>query len=139
MRIRGRVFDRQPEDPGRTFLTWLQSEEARFETQLFNRRFILPWLERGQLSSCYSFADPGGRPLPDVDLDPADLPLELQAANIAFRAVFNGYGDPESTFKNRLTAYLEANFVGLGTEAVKRIATVSNPDKEPGRKKVAKE
>ncbi|MES2189145.1 MAG: hypothetical protein V4454_03420 [Pseudomonadota bacterium] len=68
-------------------------------------------------------------------LDPADLPAELDAANIAFRAVTQGYGDPLVTFKNRLIDYLKKNFPNLGHEAVQRIATVANPDKTTGRKK----
>jgi hypothetical protein len=71
----------------------------------------------------------------DADIDPADLPDELHAANIAFRAVTNGHGDKSATFKNRLIDYLEKNFPGLNNEAVQRIATVANPDKAPGRKK----
>lgn len=67
--------------------------------------------------------------------DPADLPYELHAANIAFRAVTNGHGDKSATFKNRLISYLETNFADLNSEAVQRIATVANPDKTPGRKK----
>lgn len=72
---------------------------------------------------------------PEADIDPSDLPHELSAANIAFRAVTNGHGDPTATFKNRLIHYLENNFPGLNNEAVQRIATVANPDKAPGRKK----
>jgi hypothetical protein len=70
----------------------------------------------------------------DRIVDPADLPNELQAANIAFRAVSNGHGDQSSTFKNRLTVYLQENFKDLGAEAIARIATVANPDKSRGRK-----
>jgi len=71
----------------------------------------------------------------ELNLDPADLPEELHVANIAFRAVTNGYGDKTATFKNRLIDYLEVNFIGLNNEAVQRIATVANPDKGRGRKK----
>ncbi len=70
-----------------------------------------------------------------AEIDPADLPTELSAANIAHRAVSNGFGDKEATFKNRLIAYLEASFPDLTAEAVKRISTVANPDKAPGRRK----
>lgn len=69
------------------------------------------------------------------DIDPADLPDELSAANIAFRAVTNGHGQKSATFKNRLIDYLEKNFTALNNEAVQRIATVANPDKGRGRKK----
>ena len=70
----------------------------------------------------------------ETDIDPADLPEELHAANIAFRAVNNLYGDPSVTFRNRLISYLKTNFPDLSSDAVKRIATVANPDKAPGRK-----
>jgi hypothetical protein len=69
------------------------------------------------------------------DIDPADLPDELSAANIAFRAVTNGHGEKSKTFRNRLIDYLEKNFTRLNNEAVQRIATVANPDKGRGRKK----
>ncbi|WP_143059570.1 hypothetical protein [Giesbergeria anulus] len=77
-------------------------------------------------------------PAPDVapptpDIDPADLPEELDAANMAFRAVFNGYGNPADTFRNRLIEYLNVNFPALGIPAIERIATVANPDKARGR------
>ena len=68
-------------------------------------------------------------------VDPLDLPVELDAANMAFRAVLNGHGELRLTFKNRLIDYLEKNFPDLNNEAVKRIATVANPDKGRGRKK----
>ena len=57
------------------------------------------------------------------DIDPSDMPEELQAANIAYRAVLNGYGQPGETFRNRLVAYLGERF-RFSDEAVKRIATV---------------
>lgn len=86
------------------------------------------------------------RPLPEedsptrkveqgIDVDPLDLPEELDAANMAFRAVLNGCGDRSATFKKRLIDYLEENFTALNNEAVQRIATVANPDKGRGRKK----
>lgn len=71
----------------------------------------------------------------ESDIDPADLPDELYAANNAFRAVTHGHGDPLATFKNRLIGYLEKQFPDLSDDAVKRIATVANPNKAPGRKK----
>jgi hypothetical protein len=73
------------------------------------------------------------------EIDPSDLPMELDAANVAFRAVFNGYGDKSATFRNRLIDYLEKTFIGLNSEAVQRIATVANPDKVRGRKKAGTE
>lgn len=70
-----------------------------------------------------------------IDVDPLDLPEELDAANMAFRAVLNGCGEQRATFKNRLIDYLEKNFTRLNNEAVQRIATVANPYKGRGRKK----
>ena len=69
------------------------------------------------------------------DIDPSDLPEELDAANVAFRAVLNGHGEQAATFKNRLIDYLKTNYPHLKMEAVDRIATVANPDKARGRKK----
>ena len=66
--------------------------------------------------------------------DPLDLPYELDAANIAFRAVMNGHGGNGTTFKNRLIAYLRENY-DFKEEALQRIATVANPDKSAGRKR----
>lgn len=69
------------------------------------------------------------------EIDPCDLPTELDAANMAFRAVSNGYGDMSATFRNRLVSYLGTNFKNLKNDAIQRIATVANPDKSTGRKK----
>lgn len=68
------------------------------------------------------------------DIDPADLPDELSTANIAFRAISKGYGNQSATFKNRLIEYLKVHHPDLTDDAVKRIATVANPNKAPGRK-----
>lgn len=121
------------------------SDPAHALRKRFRREAV--WMETLRLSGREPFAslvvpEPGkwgetlamGVPLAQGELDPSDLPDELSAANIAFRAVSNGYGDPSATFKNRLVAYLENEFQ-LSPEAVSRIATVSNPDKAPGRKK----
>lgn len=69
-----------------------------------------------------------------LEPDPLDLPEELDAANMAFRAVTNNYGDQSETFKNRLIDYLRKTFPDFSNSAVERIATVANPDKSPGRK-----
>ena len=71
-------------------------------------------------------------------IDPLDLPAELDAANMAFRAVTNGYGDTTTTPKNRLTNYLQKHYPAFKPEQVNRIATVANPDKSTGRKKLEK-
>ena len=73
------------------------------------------------------------------DIDPADIPEELHMANLAFRAVTNGYGDATATFRNRVVSYLNKTWPGLSKEQVARIATVANPDKAPGRKSLKKE
>ena len=73
----------------------------------------------------------------EFDIDPADLPDELHAANIAFRAVTNGHGDPGATFRNRLIGYLKTSFPDLNNETVQRIATVANPNKVREAKKAS--
>jgi hypothetical protein len=75
----------------------------------------------------------------ESEIDPSDLPAELDAANTAYRAVLNGYGKQGDTPKNRLIAYLKATYKHLTPNAVARIATVANPDKSPGRMKSDKE
>ena len=127
---------------------WLGSEDrSNFVNQKFNRYSIVDWLADVGFKSVCQFDL--RQPIADgvmveiivsketmkTDIEPADLPEELHAANIAFRAVTNGHGDPSATFRNRLIGYLETNFLGLSDDAVKRIATVANPDKKPGRQK----
>lgn len=134
------IASREGESPAGADLPgwWASHPEAReFENQRFARGNLASWLSQVGLTSAYAFVREASDKLQGAEsaIDPADLPVELQAANIAFRAVFNGYGDASATFKNRLVAYLESHFVDLGAEAVKRIATVANPDKEPGRKR----
>ena len=73
------------------------------------------------------------------DIDPIDMPEELHMANLAFRAVTNGYGDATATFRNRVVSYLKETYPSLLNEQLERIATVANPDKAPGRKSQKKE
>jgi hypothetical protein len=73
------------------------------------------------------------------DIDPSDLPVELDAANLAFRALTNGYGEQSATPRNRLIDYLKNHFKDFKEEQIQRIATVANPDKSAGRKKSTKE
>lgn len=115
-------------------------ELSDFSQLRLSRKEIARWLRVNGLKSAYSFE------LPDVNIissdpstDPADYPDELYAANLAFRAVTNGYGETSDTFKNRLVSYLENTHARLSKEAVQRIATVANPDKSTGRKKSGKE
>ncbi len=73
------------------------------------------------------------------EFDPSDLPEELSIANIAFRAVTNGYGGTLTTVRNRLIDYVKKTYPNLSNDAVLRIATVANPDKVRGRKKFDRE
>lgn len=73
------------------------------------------------------------------EFDPSDLPEELFIANIAFRAVTNGYAATLTTFRNRLIDYVKKTYPNLSKDAVLRIATVANPDKVRGRKKFDRE
>ena len=68
----------------------------------------------------------------EPDIDPSDLPAELDAANMAHRAVANGYGDQSKKPRIRLVDYLKKHHPELSREAVQRIATVANPVKTPG-------
>ncbi len=68
----------------------------------------------------------------DAEIDPADTPAELDAANVAFRAVTNGYGDQSKKPRIRLIKFLKKNYPDFGHEATERIATVANPVKTPG-------
>lgn len=119
---------------------WLYDQfKPLFSSQKFSRKELATWLHSAGMKSVYPFELAHG-PTPSngdqLDIDPADFPEELQVANIAFRAVSNGFGDSATTFKNRLIEYLEKNYPTLNSEAVARIATVANPDKVRGRKKL---
>ena len=122
---------------------WLGDDSySGFATQRFARSEIVAWLACIGQVSIYAFdgnqpVNPGAASAADKGsvIDPEDLPSELDCANQAFRAVSNGFGDAAATFKNRLTDYLEKTHTTLTQDAVKRIATVANPDKSPGRPK----
>ncbi len=123
---------------------WLADRRlGRFENQEFSRKNIADWLEGIGMASRYAFrrkdvkANALSQVLPDVD--PLDLPPELDAANMAFMMVSKGYGDQAATPRNRLVEYLEKHYPDFKSDAVQRIATVANPDKSTGRKKTAKE
>lgn len=118
----------------------VSSMKSDFERQAFSRADVRRWIEQEGLRSAYDFADDADNTLarmidasPD-DVDPSDMPEELQAANIAYRAVLKGYGRPGETFRNRLVTFLEERYQ-FSEEAVKRIATVANADKSSGRKR----
>jgi hypothetical protein len=123
------------------FSEWLSDRrQPKFENQVFDRAAIINWLQEIGMKSAYRF-DLSLIIAPDVseadEIDPADLPHELHAANIAFRAVTLGFGNQSATVRNRLIEYLKEHFKDFGDEAVQRIATVANPDKAPGRRKNA--
>ena len=113
-------------------------KRRQFDDQEFERSSIARWLIQIEMKSIYQFGHKLSNILDEAtktNIDPADPSDELSAANIAFRAVTNGHGDPNATFRNRLIGYLETNFNDLSTDAVKRIATVANADKTHGRQK----
>lgn len=109
------------------------------------REEVIRWLAVIGLKSAYQFdlAAVAGSSIANEsihsDIDPLDLPPELDAANLAFRAVLNGYGDQSATPRNRLKEYLGNHYPDFKPEQVERIATVANPDKTTGRKKRGKE
>ena len=103
--------------------------------QRFDRAEIVRWLGVVDATSKYQFDLGPTSTRGDAEIDPSDFPDELDAANIAFRSVKNGYGDQSATPKNRTIAFLQENYPRLSNEAVQRIATVANPDKTTGRKK----
>lgn len=107
------------------------------------RAEISRWLKATGLQSAYQF-DLTGTPIErgiqsNEEIDPSDLPPELDAANMAHRAITKGYGDQSDTARNRLIAYLQSTYPDFNSEQVQRIATVANPDKTRGRKKNVKE
>jgi hypothetical protein len=126
----GRDYEKGDWEPGKFGFHF----DCRFDKQEFARPAIAQWLSETGMASEYQFDRASKSQQEPETFDPSDLPDELHAANIAFRAVSNGHGDQSATFKNRLTVYLQENFKDLGAEAIARIATVANPDKSRGRK-----
>lgn len=118
-----------------TFTDWLIDDHASaFQTQNFSRETLAVWLDAIQLKSIYRFRQCD--PYVQEEQDPSDLPDELFAANLAHRAVSNGYGQQSVTPRNRILAYLKENYPNFSDDAIQRIATVANPDKSTGRKKL---
>ncbi len=123
----------------------------QIDEAVFSRVEIHRWLKAINAKSQYSFSlseqaseiasDDKTQKVEQVELeiDPSDLPLELDAANMAFRAITKGYGDKNSTPRNRLIDFLKNNYPDFKPEQVKRIATVANPDKTTGCKRSGKE
>ena len=129
------VLKRMRDDASKGLLTVVNGRIAREQ--------IAGWLVTSGLKSQYIF-DRGLPPTDDdqrrgSESDPTELPTELDTANIAFRAVLNGYGNQSATFRNRLIEYLKMNHPSMTLQTVERIATVANPDKSTGRKKQDKE
>jgi hypothetical protein len=127
------------------FSEWHFSGSSNLVKQKFSRLELSRWLTENNIPAAYSFHI-SDRPPPtsersflltavEPDIDPTDLPEELDAANMAFRAVLQGYGNQKTTFKNRLIDYLKKNYQHLKQEAIDRISIVANPDKAPGRRK----
>lgn len=140
---------------------WLEQGSNDFREQRFSRSELARWIADNQFVTHYPFTQKFNSVMKENvetqkmqkiienhehdillketvesnDIDPLDLPKELDAANVAYRAVLNGYGNKSATFRNRLIDYLEKNCSELNNEAVQRIATVANPDKGRGRKK----
>lgn len=120
------------------FTDWLLNDHASaFQAQNFSRETLADWLDAIQLKSAYQFrqGDAHAQEAPD----PGDLPDELFAANLAYRAISNGYGQHDDTPKKRILAYLNQHYPHLSKDAIERISTVANPDKRTGRKKPPQE
>lgn len=114
---------------------WLINDHASaFETQNFCRETIADWLDAIQLKSAYEFKKSAA--YTKDELDPSDRPEELDAAILAHQRVLNGYGNPTATFRNRIVTYLKEYYPHMKPDAIDRIATVANPDKSTGRKKI---
>lgn len=69
------------------------------------------------------------------DPDHENWPPELDVAILAWRAVSNGWGDSTENPKERLVGWLRMHYPDLSEEQFKRISTVANWHKTPGRKK----
>jgi hypothetical protein len=135
-----RLWLSNPENPSRAapaiFVKWAEE-----------KGYAIDWLEparrEGFLLEKVASEDTQKMPPDDPDnegvagdnFDPADLPDELYMANVAFRAVTNGYGEQSDTFRNRLISYLKLTYPNLKNDPLQRIATVANPDKSTGRKR----
>ncbi len=150
--IRRRASHLDEPGSGHRFYDWLGEEkESGLETQRFGRQTLSDWLLVIGMPSKYSFVpikqtlhasasneSPSFAGHSLSEIDPSELPPELDAACIAFRAVTNGYGDQSATQRNRLKNYLEKHYPHFTPTQVRNIATVANPDKTTGRKKCNK-
>ena len=123
---------------------WFEDRRhSKFENQEFSRNDIANWLDAIGMSSRYAFRSAGVKDdaiaQAELELDPLDLPPELDAANMAYRAYTNKYGSSTATPKQWLIEYLEVHYPDFKPEQVQRIAIVANPDRSPGRKRSGKE
>lgn len=117
--------------------------KVRFDFQSFSRDTIAKWLDANGLVSSYDFGKDGNN-LIDLrqdqsEVEPSNLPLELDAANVVFRAFTIQYRDSTLTPKKWLIEYLKKHYGDFKAGQIQRIATVANPDKTTGRKKNGKE
>jgi hypothetical protein len=106
------------------------------------RQVLEEAIQKGELKTFHSLTglpvdgvEPAQQPNTDAEFDPSDRSEQLDIANMADRAVCNGYGDPSKRFKRRLLDWLDEFHPELSKEARDRIATIANRDKEPGRTK----
>jgi hypothetical protein len=119
----------------------------QIDEAVFSREEIHRWLEAIKVRSIYEFSPSVQAPelitddrtqkveQAELEIDPSDYPNELDAANMAFRAIAKGYGDQTKTARNRLVDYLNERYPEFRQQQRERIATVANPDKTTGRKK----
>lgn len=134
-----------PDEEDIEFEEWLVNDKlTEFSVQKFSRHEVYAWLQAIGEKSAYQFNIEhvllhAAEAKSEIELDPSDLPEELDAANMAFRAVSNAKGKPTETFRKRIIAYLKENHPNLTDEAIKRISTLANSDKSPGRKKFSTE
>ena len=138
-----------------TIIAWVEAGRVALYEQRFSRSELGRWIKENSLPSAYPFvADTTGeasdqyeKEIPGLtvqpktgsvtlEIDPADLPDELSAANIAFRAITNGYGNQSKPPRARLEDFLREMYPALKATAIDRIATIANPDKTTGRKVV---
>jgi hypothetical protein len=124
---------------GTDLCMWLMNPDlSAFRSQKFSRIEMSRWLKTFALTSKYEFLLGTQPDHPDqasiLDLDPVDLPEELDLANIVYRAVTKGYGK-SNTFKKKVLEYFDEHYPQLNAEARKRISILVNADKTAGRPK----
>jgi hypothetical protein len=119
---------------------WMADARSQEENQKFSRKELARWLSVIGMTSVYEFDRAGAGatndPVSESEIDPSDYPDELSAANIAFRAITNGYGNQSKPPRARLEDFLRERYPAFGPTRIDRIATVANPDKTTGRKSV---